>query len=79
MTIEKLKRGQEIQDELHGLEYQLKKLADSKFILLSDLTHPCSRKFESTEMQKLNDQATAFCMRIINTKVKELQKEFSKL
>jgi hypothetical protein len=79
MTIQKLQRGQQIQKDLGQLKTQLKVLADQKFTLLAEMTHPCSRSFESPELQELNEAITVYAMSRLNTKVKELEKEFAKL
>ncbi len=79
MTVEKLQRGLEIQDSLKTIESQLKKLAKDDVIMLGEFVHPCTRKIEGDELMQLNEKATAYAMSLLNTKVKELQKEFSKL
>jgi hypothetical protein len=79
MTIEKLQKGKQIQEDLGLLKKQLKTLAESKYPLLSELVHPCTNRFESPDLQQLNESILDNIMSRLNTKVKELEKEFQKL
>lgn len=78
MTLEKLRRGLQIQDELQSLKNQLKYLGKSEIILLSELRAPCSHKI-SDELVDINDDVTQYAYKKINERIAKYEKEFKNL
>lgn len=78
MTVEKLHRGQDIQNSLHQIKGQLKAMKEQNFVLLRGLTNNCHSE-TCQDAKDIEEQSVSLIMQKLNTRVKELEKEFSKL
>lgn len=78
MTVDKLKRGNIIQDELASLKRQYNKLEKKDYVLLEELCHPCSRTIDEP-FEYIEVRSKAYSRKLLKEKISILEKEFSKL